>query len=128
MLTTGIFAVLFSIATQTFPIPHVEAATLSKDELQAIAMADATAYHLTAEQMRRMLATITCESSWDINALSSTGDIGIVQISPKYWPQISGMEMLNPLFSLDFMAHQFELGHEHYWVCYNRLYAEGLHN
>ena len=88
----------------------VEAAPLTKMDLVAIATSSAERYHLTKKQTARMLATIGCESNWDVNALSKTHDVGIVQINKDWHPDIREDQMLDPYFALDWMASEWSKG------------------
>lgn len=98
-------------------------------------MANATAYHLSNEDIKEMLATIECESHWNIHSIGDGGNsYGLVQI---YLPAhaepmknkegkvvlsaVSGVEALNPFFSLEWMAKAFSLGKQHMWTCWRNL-------
>lgn len=120
-----ILALTFAVSTPSIlsiPVQRVEAAELSIPELKAIATSSAARYKLSPAQERKMLATITCESNWDVNAASLTGDYGIVQIHEKAHPEIMRAQMLDPYFALDWMAHEWSLGHQKLWSCYTLLY------
>lgn len=119
MIPAIIFSLLLSIATQSYPLPKVEAATLTKDELIAMAMANATAYHLNAAHF---VATIECESHFNVDAVGDHGQsYGIVQIYLLAHKDITGVEALDPFFALDWMAKQWSLHKEYMWTCYRDL-------
>lgn len=136
MFLSTLIGLLFSISSKVpYETPKVEAAELTTQELQAIAMANATAYHLTNEEMRDMLATITCESHWKVNAIGDGGDsYGIAQINlpahatpmeksgVEILPAVTGVEALNPFFALDWTAKAFSLGKARMWTCYRNLH------
>lgn len=122
MYTSAIFALLFAIATQT-ATPHVEAASLSRDELVAMAMADATAYHLN---INHFVSTIACESNFVVDEVGDNGtSFGIVQIHLVAHPDVSKEEALDPIFALDWAARQWSIGNEKIWTCYRQLYKKG---
>lgn len=89
-----------------------------------MASSSAQKYGLSEKETQEMMGTIRCESDWDISITSSTGDVGLVQINPSYWPGITKQQMRDPGYSLNFIAKQFSLHHNSFWVCYNRLYAK----
>lgn len=98
------------------------ASPLSVSDLQNIASTSAQTYKLTARETQQMFATINCESGWSPLATSTTEDYGIAQINKKAHPDISMDEMLDPYWSLDYMAQEFAWGHESMWVCFTKLY------
>lgn len=108
-----------TVDLSTVPIEH---ATTTRD-LMAIATSSAAAHGLTQRQTRRMLATVQCESGWDVNAVGPLGEIGLVQFYPRAHTNISKTQMRDPYFSLDWMAARFEEGQTQHWVCYTQLYG-----
>lgn len=115
-----------NIVSPVLSIPVAEAASttpiiLEISDLQNIALADAQMYDLSQRQADDMMATITCESGWDANAVSKTDDYGVAQINRKAHPEITKEETLDPIWSLDWMAHQWALGHQREWVCFQKL-------
>lgn len=118
MIPTAILSLLFAIATHATP-PHVSAAEFSKEELQAMAMADATAYHLS---IPHFLATIGCESHWDSQAIGDHGQsYGIVQIYLPAHKDITGAEALDPIFALNWAAEEWSEGRAYEWTCEREL-------
>lgn len=95
--------------------PSVQAADFSKDDLKTIAVAVAHQHKLDVD---RFLKTIECESAWNTKAVSKTGDYGLVQMNAKAHPDISRERMYDPLFSLEWMAEQWNANHQRWWVCY----------
>lgn len=121
MFASTIFALLFALATQSAEIPRVEAATLSKDELTAIAMADATAHHLSPAQF---VAVIECESHFDISAAGDHNQsFGIAQIYLPAHKDISAVQALSPLWALDWMSKEWEAGRQYEWTCARTLFG-----
>jgi len=116
----AIIALLFAISNH-LATPKVEASTLSKQELVAMAMADAASYGLN---VNRFVAVIGCESNWDVNAVSPTGDYGLVQVNLKSHPDVSLSEAEDPLFALKWASEQWSEGHAREWVCYRQLYIK----
>ncbi len=84
----------------------------------------ANKHHLEAYKANQMVSTIKCESNFNPTAVSSTNDYGISQINTLWG--FSKTQMFDVDFSLNFMAYQFSIGNEHYWVCYNKLYEKSL--
>ena len=108
------------------PLPFaslVSAQPLTVSDLQAIATSSAAKYHLTKRQTKQMLATITCESGWDINAVGGMGEIGLVQIYPPAHKDITEEQMKDPYFSLDFIAKNFSVGNQKIWSCWRLLFS-----
>ncbi len=107
----GILALISAHAT-----PHIaSAAELSKDDLKTIATAVAAEHGLNAA---RFLKTIDCESHWNPRAISKTADFGLVQVHAASHPNISREQMYDPYFSLEWMAGEWEAGHQRAWSCY----------
>lgn len=106
----------------TIIVPSVEAVDkpIETADLEAIVKADAEKYGVSYSKLH---ATIQCESNFHAGARSPTHDVGIAQINVDAWPTITEEQMLDPAFSIDFMAQQFSIGHAHYWVCFNRLFG-----
>jgi soluble lytic murein transglycosylase-like protein len=113
-----LFAVLMAMAVNPslLLIPPAEAATFSVDDLKTIAVADAEYYHLNTE---KFLKVVGCESNWDTKAVGSLGELGLVQILPSAHKDISKEDMLNPYFSLHWMAKQWSLGRQRMWSCFS---------
>lgn len=61
---------------------------------------------------------VSCESGWDYKAVGGLGEVGIVQIYPIKHPGISKDQMLDPLWSLNWMAQQWEDMHQAWWSCW----------
>lgn len=119
------FLVSLILAIPAAPVSVVQhpQPPLSIGELKSLATTTAAKYHLTKTQTDRMLATISCESRWDVDIESPTNDVGIVQINRDAHPYVTEEEMRDPYFSLDFMAKNFSK-HPNWWVCYNNLFGE----
>ena len=111
MLLAFLFSLILSNQNPSVLTVPVEVPTL-----RDIAIDSAEKYKLPKARTELMLKVIGCESHWDTHAVSRTGDYGISQIHLAAWG-ITKEQAFDPAFSLDFMAHQFSLGHEHYWTC-----------
>lgn len=61
-------------------------------------------------------ALIACESGWDPDKVGPTGDIGLWQISPYYWPQVNAT---NPLEASKWALGRIKNGNISDWVCSN---------
>ena len=120
-----LLGLLFSVnpSVLTVPVPPVEAAPLSIPQLEAIATSSAARYDLSRKATRQMLKVIQCESGWDTTVVSSTGDYGISQLNLSAHPEITKEEAFDPHFSLDWLAHEWSLGHQNLWVCYGQLFG-----
>lgn len=55
---------------------------------------------------------ITDESRWNPDAVGAAGELGLAQIYLKYHPSVSVEEAKDPLFSMDFIAHELIDGNE----------------
>lgn len=105
----------FNVAVLTPQI--TQAAPLDVSNFKSIALADAREYNLTPAQTARMMRVINCESGWVATSTGKLGERGLAQIYPKEHPDITEAEMLDPYFSLDFIAKNlFE--HLSWWSCY----------
>lgn len=121
------WTVLIALTMAGLPLPFHELVILPETftitELKAIATSSAAKYGLTKKQTKRMLATIECESGWVATSTGPLGERGLVQIYPKAHPKITTEQMIDPYWSLDWMAHHFMAGHTNMWVCYTMLYG-----
>lgn len=109
-----LISVLLAIQAGVAP-PPVHASELTKEDLRAVAVMVALKYDLDPV---RFVKVIECESSFNRNAVGALGEIGIVQIYPKYHPTVTREQMLNPAWSMEWMAKQWKAGHQRWWSCY----------
>lgn len=107
-------SVLIAIQAGIAP-PPVQASDLTKDDLRAVAVMIAIKYELDPA---RFVKVVECESSFNRDAIGALGEIGLVQIYPKYHPTITREQMLNPVWSMEWMAKQWKAGHQSWWSCY----------
>lgn len=49
------------------------------------------------------------------------GEIGIAQIYRKYHPEVTKAQARDPDWAIRWIALQFSLGHEGWWVCHTKL-------
>lgn len=117
-----LWVLLFAnIASPALSPQIAEAATLSPtlevSDLQNIALHDAQEYDLTPAQTDRMMKVIQCESGWDVTATGRLGERGLAQIYPAKHPDISEAQMLDPYFSLDYIAKNL-YQHPSWWSCF----------
>lgn len=96
-------------------VPVAEAAPI---DLQSFASTTADRYHLDTKLFHDV---IQCESRFNPNATSTTGDFGVAQWNAKAHPEYSMQEMLDPYFSITEMAKAWALGKQKMWVCYRKL-------
>jgi hypothetical protein len=74
---------------------------------------------------RQIIAdVINCESGGKTDAIGALGEVGIVQIYLKYWPSISREQALDPVFSIDFLAHEISHGRGGSWSCFRAIGAD----
>ena len=114
-----LLAVLMLPASSVLAVP-VQAAPLSTDDLRTIASTTAQAYHLN---IAHFMATIQCESAFNPSATSTTDDFGIAQINATAHPEITRAEMLDPQWSLIWMANMWQAGNASAWTCWRELYS-----
>ncbi len=67
------------------------------------------------------MSVLDCESHFNPSAVSRTGDIGVAQFNPKYWPDLSMTDMVDPYKAISHMAQAWEDGDAHLWTCYRKL-------
>ena len=69
-----------------------------------------------------LLNTLMCESHLQPRAKnladSHGGSHGIAMISAGSHPTITRTQMYDPIFSINWAAKQFSLGHAHMWSCF----------
>ncbi len=101
-------------------VPKVEASekVWTVEEMKSLAIKEAKAHHLNT---KRFLAVINCESGWSATSTGAFGELGIAHIYPKYHPELTKEEMLDPTFSISWMASQWDLGHHEWWTCWRML-------
>lgn len=74
-----------------------------------------------------LLNLVGNESEWNPKAVSATGDFGLAQINPDYWPEVSKTEAFDPEFALNFAAGKIAKGQEYFWtVCSCVKYAKTI--
>lgn len=122
-LLIGLFLGLANPSIFSVPIVHAEEKVWTVSELKAMATSSAAHYKLSKRETIRMLKTIECESGWSATSTSPTGDYGISQINKEAHPEITKEQMFDPVWSLDWTARHFSLGHQSMWVCYTNLYG-----
>ena len=105
-------------------VPVVHAEYLTKNELVAIATSTAERHGLTKKQVKEMLLVVDCESGWIATSTGALGERGLAQIYGKYHPDITEKQMLDPYFSLDFIARNL-FKHPTWWTCY-KLVTDGF--
>jgi hypothetical protein len=105
------------------PIP-AEAATISTttpDALRAYARGVALREGLNADHF---VGTIACESGFDPDAVGDQGtSLGLAQIHLPAHPDITRAEALDPYFSIDWMASQWQADNASAWTCWRQLYG-----
>ncbi len=90
------------------------------DTLVALATKVSQEHGLNTDQFTHVIG---CESSWVPDAKGDDGNSrGLVQISSIYHPEVTDAEADNPTFALEWMAKQWDAGHEREWSCYRKLY------
>lgn len=84
----------------------------------------AVEHHLNVEHFKYV---IQCESGWDPQIVSprnkdGTYDKGLVQINDAW--NFTDKQRFDPIFSIDFMAEQWEQNHYTYWNCWKDKYGK----
>jgi len=91
----------------------------TKENLVDLATTVAEEHHLNTD---RFLKVIRCESNWIPTAKGDDGNSrGLVQISSIYHPEVSDEEADDPKYALEFMAKEWDRGHQRQWSCYRLL-------
>jgi hypothetical protein len=71
------------------------------------------------------LATLKCESGFRYDAKGDDGhSVGVAQIDGDYHPEILYEQMLDPYWSILWMAQEWEAGRAHEWTCWRNLYSK----
>lgn len=70
------------------------------------------------------LNTLRCESGFTASAKGdyvsgNPTSFGVAQIHLPAHPEVTRAEALDPLWSIDWAAHQFSLGNAYMWSCYH---------
>lgn len=101
---------------QTLP-PVVYSTTTAEDIIRSYA----AHYGIPATPL---IKTLKCESNFNSSAVGDHGtSFGVAQIHLPAHPDITKAEALDPLFAIDWAAHQFSLNHQSMWSCFNMLYG-----
>ena len=68
--------------------------------------------------------TLDCESE-HFKDVAIRGDNGLArglaQIRSDYHPDITDAQADDPVFAIDYIAHQFSIGHANQWSCWRML-------
>ncbi len=106
-----------SAVAPSLPVAH--AATLTPQDLQVLATNIAQYHHLNVDHF---INTINCESGFDPNIIGDQGrSYGIAQIFLPAHTDISKEQALDPTFSLQWMAGQWENNKASLWSCWRNL-------
>lgn len=96
-------------------IPIAEAHIEKSETLEEMSDRIALEYGISTTTLSNL---VDSESKWNPNALGKDGEVGLVQILPSAWPDITEDQMHDPEFSLRFAAEKIAKGEEYYWtVC-----------
>lgn len=99
------------------------AQTIEYSTTTASAIVEAYAAHYGIPSIP-LVRTLICESNLQDDAVGDMGtSYGIAQIHLPAHPEVSKKQALDPLWSIDWAAHQFSLGHAKLWSCYKKLYG-----
>lgn len=120
MAVSFLLYLLMLPASANLGISIAEAAPLdySIPALQAFASTTATQDGLN---VNRFLATINCESGWEWDATSTTGDYGIAQWNLRSHPDFTKTQALDPYWSIREMGLYWQDGLQKSWVCYHLI-------
>lgn len=103
-----------------------EVTVIELQEETLIEMSDRIAleHEVSTSTLRNL---VTSESQWNPNAVSDTGDHGLVQINLFYNPDVTKEQAFDPAFSLHFAADKISKGEEWLWTaCSCIQYARAL--
>jgi len=67
-------------------------------------------YGCDGAQLYRVLL---CESGGDPNAIGPNGELGVMQVDPRYWPAA----YYGPIEQIHWAAMMFSQGYSYLWVC-----------
>lgn len=134
-LITGILFLLNTLTPSSFVevvknpiyIPAMASTSPVEQTLQQKAENIALAHNIATTTLYNL---ITSESNWNPDARNNGGDLGIAQINPKYWPDITEAEALDPDFSMNFAADQISKNEGVHWVscnCVQFIRTMGVH-
>lgn len=59
---------------------------------------------------------IESESGWDPTKISPTGDYGLLQINPRWHPEVASTTILEPIEAMRWAAQRIKDGYAHEWV------------
>lgn len=121
-LVVSLMMTSFEPSVLTIPIEPIDTKVTQQD-LYAIASSSAERYGLTEQQNLRLHRVVGCESGWVATSTGKLGERGLAQIYPKYHPEITEAQMIDPYFSLDFLARNL-YKHTSWWSCYDLLFGD----
>ena len=74
-------------------------------------------YGLKSE-VKKAIAVIDCESSWNWNPKPNGISWGIAQFTPPTWKDFGQGDIMNPYVQLETMAKMWKMGLQERWDCY----------
>lgn len=87
----------------------------------------AVKYNVSEEQM---YGTIKCETNFQNiqSQIIKNGvreeSYGLSQIHIPSHPHITKEQALDPVFSIEFIAKEFSVGHQRKWTCWRKMYSK----
>lgn len=106
-----------ALAAELPSIPKIEYSTTTAE---VIIEAYAAHYGIPADPL---VATLRCESDFNDKSIGDFGtSFGVAQVHLPAHKDISKAQALDPLWSINYAAQQFSLGHQDMWSCYKALY------
>ena len=103
--------------SETRPVKYVYSTAFLKDT----ASEDAIKYGLSPIQYSQMMATIFCESGWQIDPKHNGISWGIAQFTKPTWKEFGYGDIMNPLTQLEVMASMIHRGLFNRWDCFRML-------
>jgi hypothetical protein len=86
--------------------------------LKDYASEESVKYGLTDAQHTILMATISCESGWNIHPKPNHISWGIVEFTPATWHDFGHGDIMNPITQIDTMIKMWSNGLENRWDCY----------
>ncbi len=106
--------------SESRPVKYVYSTEFLKDT----ASEDAIKYGLSPIQYSQMMATIFCESSWQIYPKPNHISWGVAQFTPPTWKEFGYGDIMNPISQLNVMSKMFHNHLEKRWDCWRQLFLK----
>ena len=112
--TTYIYQPSVHRITVERPITYVYATDWLKGYLGEVSIK----YGLPANDYSEMVATIQCESGWQIYPKPNHISWGIAEFTPPTWQEFGYGDIMNPVSQINIMVKMWKVGLAKRWDCY----------